>query len=146
MSSKIRRKSRGPVVTADRRAKRSEMPAEAARLYLEAVAERNNIRAMALTDRDGLLVAGSGQGDKVVELGALGAACAHGHGKGHAAVEMFDAVAKGDDVYASHLSIGEETFCIASLGARVKSLKETTAALSRILSPVLQSARRLGTN
>lgn len=144
--SMIRRKSRGPVVTSDRRGKRSDIPAEAARLYLEAVAERNNIRAVALSDRDGLLVAGSGDDCNLMELGALGAACAHGHGHEDAAAELFDTVAKDDDLYASHLSIGEETFCIASLGARVRSLKETTAALSRILSPAPQAARRLGTN
>lgn len=139
-----RRKSRGPVVTSDRRGKRSDVPAEAAQLYLEAIAERNNIRAIALTDRDGFLVAGSGPDCDLMELGAAGAACAHGHSDSASAV--FDTMADDDDFYASNLSIGEETFCIASLGARVRSLKETTAALSRILSPADGPSRRLRAN
>jgi hypothetical protein len=134
--NKTRRKSRGPVTT-ERRKNRSDVPQEAARLYLEAVAEQNNIRAVALAGEDGLLVAGT-QGDvDLAELAALGAACAKGDGEDERTDALMDKVVKDDDLYASSVAIGDETFYLTSVGARVRSVKSTTSALARILAPAI---------
>ena len=133
---KSRRKSRGPVTTTERRAHRSDMPQEAARLYLEAAAERNGIRAVVLAAEDGLLIAGTPCEIDLNDLAAIGAACGKGVG-GHATTEaLLDRLTDGDDLYASSLAIGGTTYYLASVGSRVRSVKAVGTALTRILSPM----------
>jgi predicted regulator of Ras-like GTPase activity (Roadblock/LC7/MglB family) len=139
--SKIRRKSRGPVTT-ERRKTRSEVPQEAARLYLEALAQRNNIRAAALAAEDGLLVAGTEGTYDLAGLAALGAACANGGGSDEHTDALMDKVVKDDDLYASSVPVGDETFYLATVGARVRSIKDTGAALARILSTAIPASTR----
>jgi hypothetical protein len=128
-----RRRSRG-VVRTDQRKNRSDVPLEAARLYLEAVAGRSDARALALSNEDGLLVAGT-RGDYDLEgLAAVGAACVQGQAEIEVVETMIDSVAGGADLYASGLTIEGSSFCLTSVGARVRSVKDTTAALSRILA------------
>jgi hypothetical protein len=75
-------------------------------------------------------------------LAALGAACAKsadddggtGPDSTRVGAHMGD-VLRDEDLYASSISIGDRTFYLASVGARVRSVKDTAAALSRILSP-----------
>src|SRR6188768_1343542 len=96
----IRRKSRGQV-RSDERRNRSDVPLEAARLYLEAAAGRCDARALTLAQEDGLLVAGT-RGDYDLDgIAAIGAACVRGDGDSAAVERMIDDVAGGEDVYAT---------------------------------------------
>jgi hypothetical protein len=134
-----RRKSRG-VVRTDQRKNRSDVPLEAARLYLEAVADRSDARALALANEDGLLVAGTRGSYDLDGLAAVGAACVSGQGESDVVSAMIEDVIGGEDLYASGLTIQGNSFCLASVGARVRSVKDTTAALSRILSLASRSS------
>jgi hypothetical protein len=133
--TKSRRKSRGPVTTTERRSNRSDVPQEAARLYLEAAAERQGIRAVALAAEDGLLVAGTPGDVDLNQLAAVGAACGKGAGADATTEALLDRVAEGDDLYASSLAIGGSTYYLTSVGSRVRSVKAAGTALTRILSP-----------
>ncbi|MCK6586904.1 MAG: hypothetical protein HUU21_04770 [Polyangiaceae bacterium] len=132
---KSRRKSRGPVTTNERRTNRSDVPQEAARLYLEAAAERQGIRAVALAGEDGLLIAGTSGDVDLNDLAALGAACGNGAGDHLTTEALLDRVAGADDLYASSVPIGGDTYYLTSVGTRVRSVKDAGAALSRILAP-----------
>ena len=132
--SNSRRKSRGPVTTTERRTNRSDVPQKAARLYLEAAAERQGIRAVALAGEDGLLIAGTADDIDLDDLAAIGTACGKGAGTHRTTEALLERVADGDDLYASSVPIGGSTYYLTSVGARVRSVKQAGAALSRILS------------
>jgi hypothetical protein len=136
--TKNRRKSRGPVTTTERRSNRSDVPQEAARLYLEAAAERQGIRAVALAGEDGLLIAGTAGDVDLNDLAAVGAACAKG--AEHTTEALLDRVSEGDDLYASSVPIGGSTYYLTSVGSRVRSVKEAGTALARILAPRVASS------
>lgn len=55
----------------DRRKNRSENPSEALRLQLEHVMTQGGLEATALSDKDGLLLAGAGEQGVCEELGAV---------------------------------------------------------------------------
>lgn len=131
-----RRKSRAAVRLEQRR-NRSEVPQEAACLYLEAAAERCEARALALASEDGLLVASTRGGYDMHGIAAVGAACANGHAEGPLLDRMMDKLAPGEDLYASGVTIGDKVFYLTSVGARVRSVKSAAADLARILGPVL---------
>jgi hypothetical protein len=61
-------------MTHERRNRRSEKAHEAMTLFLESLREKSGLTAVALTTRDGLLVAGAGRTVDVEWMGALGAA------------------------------------------------------------------------
>lgn len=135
---KIPRKSRG-TIRGDERRNRSEVPLEAARLYLESVAGRCEAQALALGTYDGLLIAGT-RGDLDLDtLSAIGAACVRGESEHEAIQQTMDDVMLGQDIFASLITIGDQTFHLTSVGARVPSVKAAQAALSRILSSELSA-------
>ena len=116
----------------ERRRHRSDVIPEAVSLYLEALAERCNASALALANEDGLLVAGT-RGDYDLEgLAGLGATSP----MRSTAEDLLDQVSGGQDVYSHEVTIGGETFYLASIGARVPKVRDAVSALSRILSPV----------
>lgn len=59
----------------ERRRQRSEKTHEAMTLFLESLREKAGLLAVALTTKDGLLVAGVGQNLDLEWMGALGASC-----------------------------------------------------------------------
>jgi hypothetical protein len=136
-----RRKSRS-VIRGEERKNRSDVPLEAARLYLEAVAGRCDASALALSTEDGFLLAGTPGDYDLSGIAAVGAACARGESENSAVDEMMDTVARGEDVYASSITIADKPFYLTSVGARVRSVRDATVALSRILSPELRPAGR----
>ncbi|HTN82245.1 MAG TPA: hypothetical protein VL242_01100 [Sorangium sp.] len=50
-----------------------------------------------------------------------------------------DAVAGGDDFYATRLTVCDRTVYLASIGARVPQQKKVAAELGKILAPVLSA-------
>lgn len=104
----------------ERRQHRSERAGEAVGLYLAALARRRGLKAVALADRDGLLVAGAGEGDLEV-LAALSVA-----------PERATAHWSGSAVHVRPVTARGQALRVASVGASTGD--EVAGALSRILA------------
>lgn len=114
----------------ERRQSRSSSAGEAAALYLASVARRAGMRAIALADEQGLLVAGSGDEQVCEQLAAVGAAREADAGPWR---ELLLELA-GDSVFSGYpLDIGGLCFCIAALGGTDLPWCELEDALGRIL-------------
>lgn len=122
----------------DQRKSQEDVLHEAVGLYLATATRGSGVRAVALAGEEGSLLGGTGTEDLAL-LAALGAGCADkiaGYGQ---LDELVDAVAAGDDFYASRLTVCDRTFYLASIGARVPRQKEIAAELGRLLAPKLSS-------
>ena len=122
------------MTTSERRVNRSEIPQVAVGLYLEAVAARNSLKAVALANEDGLLVAGIGGGYNLDWLAALGPVCASGEPVNASIGTLVENVTGGEDLFASAVDIGGYTMYLTSVGARVGRQREAAETLRRILS------------
>lgn len=118
----------------ERRKNRSDVPHEALVLYLTAVAQRSSLKALALANEDGFLVAGTGRGYDLEWLAAFGPVCAEGRGMSGSLETLVENVTGGDDLYASAVKIGNATLYLTSVGARVPRQREAAEALGRILA------------
>ena len=118
----------------ERRKSRSEVPNEAASLFLESMAVRNHLRALVLAGGDGLLMAGTRGGFDCDGLAALGVA--HGN-RMSVRRELADSILGGERMHTSSLDIGGQTFYLTSVGVRGLSPEEAGPALRRILGPTL---------
>jgi hypothetical protein len=122
------------MTTSERRKNRSEIPQEAMALYLASIAARNSLKALALANEDGLLVAGAGGGYNLEWLAALGPVCADGEPSNGALGTLVEDVTGGEDLYASAVKIGDQTLYLTSVGARLPRQKEAIATIRRILA------------
>ncbi|KYF71015.1 hypothetical protein BE15_24775 [Sorangium cellulosum] len=123
----------------------SDVPQDAVERCLVRAMQGSGARAVALAGEEGLLLAGArgaggaGSDDELALLAALGAGCADKIA-GYAELDEFvDAVAGGDDFYATRLTVCDRTLYLASIGARVPQQKKIAAELGRILAPVLSA-------
>jgi len=114
----------------ERRRKRSEMVQEAVALYFEAVMERSRIKAMALANEDGLLVAGAGPGYDHEWLAALGVA---GQGEHHK--DIIEEVTRGEGLISYDVQIHGRTLRLSAVGKRGFSVDDASFALARIFAP-----------
>lgn len=115
----------------ERRKRRSEMVSEAASLYLEAVIERNRLKAMTLATEDGLLVSGAGNGYDHEWLAALGA-----FDSTERLAPMIDEFTHGQGLMAFDVPIHGRTLRLAVIGDEMPSVEAAGAALSRIFAPM----------
>ena len=122
------------MTSSERRVNRSEIPQIAVGLYLEAVAMRNSLKAVALANEDGLLVAGIGGGYNLDWLAALGPICATGRGANASIGTLVEDVTGGEDLFASAVDVGGYTMYLTSVGARVARQRDAAEALRRILA------------
>lgn len=122
------------MTTTERRKNRSEVPQEAISLFLEAIAARNSLKALALANEDGFLVAGAGRGCNLEWLAALGPVCASPEGARAAITSLIEDVTGGEDLFASAVTIAGQTLYLTSVGARVPRQKEAAETLQRILA------------
>jgi hypothetical protein len=107
----------------DRRARRSEVSVEAARLYLEAVRERCAIDVLALGE-DGEAIASSGEGE--VDANDL---------VREASRVVSGGADDGDvDLFAHAVRVGDRPLVLVSTGRRVDRLQVVVADLARILA------------
>ncbi|WP_437784709.1 hypothetical protein [Sorangium sp. So ce1097] len=123
----------------------SDVPRDAVERCLVEAMQGSGARAVALAGEEGLLLGGAGGlgsaggpggDDELALLAALGAGCADKIA-GYAELdELVDAVAGGDDFYASRLTVCDRTLYLASIGARVPQQKKIAAELGKILAPV----------
>jgi len=110
------------MVTVDRRRRRSSDPERALTLLLESIAAQHRLRGVALADDRGALLAATGDG--TAALARAGRRAALGQ----------DDPAFGDaDLYGARVEVGAATFFLASLGARVRRVRDTRDSIARIL-------------
>jgi len=118
-------------MSVERRKNRSEVVHEALALYLQAVAERAGVKAIAVANEDGFLIAGAGGGFNHEWLAALGSVST-GEERSGTVGSLIEDVTGGEAFFASSLSIFGRRLYLSSVGARV-SEKELTPGLCRIL-------------
>jgi hypothetical protein len=114
----------------ERRRNRSEIPAEAAALYLGAAAARDGVEAIALGDDEGALVAGAGGAYDLRWLAAVGSAFA-GRPEEHGPIEE----ALGEGVHVGSVEVCGKTLYLGAIGARLPPREEAARALHRIFAP-----------
>jgi len=118
-------------MTHERRKRRSNMVSEAASLYLEAVIERNRLKAMALATEEGLLVSGAGNGYDHEWLAALGA-----FENEERIAPMIEEFTHGQGLMAFDVPIHGRTLRLAVVGDEAPSVEAAGVALSRIFAPL----------
>ena len=114
----------------DRRQQRSPIPDEAASLYLQSVAQRTGMRALAVADAQGLLIAGSGEASVLEQLAAVGAAREADEGPWR---ELLMEISDDSEYTGFPLDIDGMCFCVAALGGTELPCGEIKEALNRIL-------------
>ena len=112
----------------DRRIRRSQLPGEALRLFLESLARQRDLAGLVLSDEAGPVAGVADRGVDLARLAAAGEACAEGRDPGPS--EWGD-----DDLYAHVWSAGTRSFTLTSLGARVPRVRDVISAVSRIGAP-----------
>jgi hypothetical protein len=127
----------------ERRRHRSEIPGEAARLYLQAVAERQGLAALTLANDDGLLIAGVSRAPQPIELdwvAAVGCVCAGSGPRGAALGARVQRVPGGRGLASAALSLRGETLHVTAVGGPLPPRSEIATALERIFVPTLTAA------
>ena len=115
----------------ERRGRRSEEHSTALRYQLESTRERGHIAALALTDRDGLLLAWAGENEVCEELGAAAPLIARG------APVAIESCGTGEEVVVRALECFGEPLFLASIGggvARDALLAHSARGIQRILT------------
>lgn len=120
----------------ERRQRRADSPAEALRLYLDAVAERargagQRLSALVVCDETGWLVGSLAQDHELdlPRVAAVGRWCAAGLGPLGDELEA----SGGEDLFAHPLPLRGRALTLTSVGARVKSVRAVAADVARIL-------------
>lgn len=121
----------------ERRRHRSEVPEVALRLYLNAMASRSGLPAVALASDEGLLVAAS-PGDYDAE--GLAAICVARELKIPLTRASLDGVLKGERFSSAPMEVHGLKLHLAWLGDKSPRLVEVAAALNRILGPTRRTA------
>lgn len=117
----------------ERRKRRSRNGVEAAGLVLAEAAAQSGALAVALADGRGRFVAGAGGGYDLARLAALGERCADRVEADDAVDPLVDAEARGEDFYASRVTVRDATYYLVSVGARIRRQRAIATALDRIL-------------
>jgi hypothetical protein len=116
----------------ERRARRSSEHHTALRYQLETTLKRGRMAALALTDKDGMLVAWAGEDRLCEELGAVAPLVARG-----APRRLDNQGLQGDDVAVRAIDCFGEPLFLASLGggvAREALLSHSARGIQRILT------------
>jgi hypothetical protein len=113
----------------DRRRRRSERKDEALQLLLESVRTRSKVSSVAVVDRRGLVIAGTGPEYELLVLGLVAAPAASGE-----LDEASERLTAGTDVVSCPLKVGTRKMYLAALGERVARMPEAARGVSRILS------------
>jgi hypothetical protein len=114
----------------ERRKHRSRYRGIALNLFLEAVAKRNEVAAVAVGDEDGLLVGGSAPTDEVEEMAAMAASRAK-PGSKHQVMD-----ARGMTMVVRWIPLERETLFVCAKGLPdrgAKALDEAASGIQRIL-------------
>lgn len=127
----------------ERRTHRSEIPGEAARLYLQAVADRGGLDALTLANEDGLLMAAAAREGVDLDprwIAAVGCVCAVPGRRGPSLGSMVERVTGGRTLASREITIRGERLYVTAVGGALPAAPEMTAAVERILSRSLPAA------
>ena len=117
-------------MTNDRRKRRSALRDEAAKLYLKSLARRMGLRAVAVADLHGFLVAGAGDEALLEPLAAAGALNSEPGAPWREFVREF---AEPGEFSCTPIDLGGLSLCVAALGDTAVSAQDVGVALCRIL-------------
>ena len=125
----------------ERRTHRSGTPQEAVHLFLQAVAARHGLEALALTNEDGLLMAGAstpaGAGLDLDWIGAVGCVCAVRGRRGPSLGALVERATGGRHLESAELVVRGERLYLAGVGATLPkgwAGAEVVAGIERILA------------
>ncbi|MFT3770618.1 MAG: hypothetical protein QM820_34770 [Minicystis sp.] len=127
----------------ERRRQRSEVPGEAARLYLQSVADRHGLSALALANEDGLLMAGASRAEQPLDLdwiAAVGCVCALPGRRGQSLGSVVERVTGGRTLASAEIVLRGEKLYVTSVGGPLPPMKELAAGVERILARSLPAA------
>jgi hypothetical protein len=110
----------------ERRSERTSTRSGAIFLLLDAIVEKSNVQAIALTNEAGFVVASTRGRCDASRLANAGLSVLRG--------ESGDELG-GADVFAHPVLLNGAPYALVSMGARIPHLRETTASLARILAP-----------
>jgi hypothetical protein len=113
-------------ITTERRSERTTTRSGAIFLLLDAILDKSDVQAIALTNEAGFVVASTRGRCDASRLANAGLATLRG--------ESGDDL-DGADVFAHPILLNGMPYALVSMGARVPCLRETTASLARILAP-----------
>ena len=126
----------------ERRTHRSPNPAEAARLYLQALADRHRLAALTLANEDGLLIAASPASAALdlAWIAAVGCVCAIRGRRGPSLGSLVERVTGGAELHSVELTLRGERLYVTAVGGALPALAGMSAAVERILADSLPAA------
>jgi hypothetical protein len=128
----------------ERRTNRSEIPEEAARLFLQAAVERHGLHALCLANEDGLLIAAAaapgGRSLDLAFIAALGSVCAIRGRRGPSLGALVERVTGGQHLSSAEIVLRGERLYVASVGGPLPPGRALAAGIERILAESLPAA------
>lgn len=127
----------------ERRTHRSEVPAEAAHLYLQAIADRHHLEVMTLANEEGLLIAAAPGRLREIDvewIAALGSVCAVPGRRGPSLGSLVERVTGGKMLQSAELVLRGERLYVTAVGGPLPPMRAVAAAVERILSSSLPAA------
>lgn len=113
----------------ERRHKRSAQRVEALQYLVEAVADRSEVRSVALVDERRRIVAGMGMPGDLAGLARVAGAVARGEPSAD-----LEKVTEGTDLLTRRIAIGDRAVYLAALGTRVRRMSDAATAVARIFA------------
>ncbi len=113
----------------DRRAKRSQNPDEALQFLIEAVADRSEVRAVALVNARGRLLAGTGSPRDLTGLARISGPAARGGD-----CPEFEEVTRDTDLFSRAVTVHASTVYLSALGTRIRKMQDAVNGIGRIVS------------
>lgn len=113
----------------ERRTKRSTQKDEALQFLMEAIADRSEVEAVALVDRQGSIVAGTGTPRDLQGIAKIAGPVARGE-----ECDEFDAVTASTDLFLRTVDAGPESYFLVALGSRVRKMNDAAMAVTRIVA------------
>lgn len=117
-------------MTPERRIRRSDLPAEAARLYLDAAVQRHGYASLTLADADGLVVVDA---PGAVNSEAVAAVAPFADGDGHGADGLLEMVTRGRALRVHGFEMEGQQLFLAAVGGDDRPGVEAESAMRRIL-------------
>jgi hypothetical protein len=134
---------RGDPIMHERRTKRSGTPQEAAHLFLQSIAARHGLQALALASDEGLLIAGialpSSAPLDLDWIGAIASVCAGSspNRRGPSLGALVERATGGRHLEAAEIVLRGERLYLAAVGGAVPAGREVWAGIERILAESL---------
>jgi hypothetical protein len=112
----------------ERRIKRSNQRDEALQFLMEALADRSEVEAVALVDKKGSIVAGTGLPHDLAGIAKIAGPVARGE-----ECADLDTVTANTDLFLRTVDAGPESWFLVALGSRVRKLNDAAMAVTRIV-------------